>query len=465
MPGWDNTPRRPDGGVPRSSATILSSRVVALERDRPSEGRRPGEPARLRERMERMGRGLSPRTRRALRTGVSRSDVERRRGSRTARSRIEGFAPADVRRALLRPVRGISWRCSTPIPSSWRRSAAGSTGPFARRTRKLERSQEDNGAPGCNGGASAPERRSPVGPGLSLIWRGAERDARRAPARGFSTGRVNRARLLPAHPEDRGGDRDHVSRRGLPIRADLSGDRLGRHARVAGRTLSTFELFRGHFGAMLPGSSRDRRGCDDAARSGRARAVGVAVRTPACGSPLLRRSAPAGPELDDLGARTTAEPTGPQPGRRSPRRRPGRRAAPEPAPGPIRRAGVDGRGGVPAAGRDVRSRAARAGDGIPHRLCRGRLRRSTRRLRRAGRVAARLGTHRNRSDCATRHRPAKRATRSPTPNGRRSSSETPSTSSWSTARRRSVGVGRRRLRAGTEGVERRPGVSRPTTRG
>ena len=173
---------------------------------------------------------------------------------------------------------------------------------------------------------------SPVGPGPSLIW-GAGDATPGATRCGFSTGRVSRARLLPAHPEDRGRDRHHVPRRGLPLRADLSRNRLGRHARAAGDTLPPSNSSVGTSGRCFPGSSpRPPRVVTTLRDPVDACAVGVAVRTPACGSPLLRRSAPAGPEFDDLGARTTAEPTGPQPGRRSHRRRPGRRAARNPLP-------------------------------------------------------------------------------------------------------------------------------------
>ena len=132
MPGWDNSPRRPDGGVladRRQRSRVV--RVVALERGRPGESRRPAEPARLRERVERMGRGLSPRTRRALRT---RRSSKRRRTSSAVR---DGPCTNRGTRALRRSPSSIStstrnsWSCSTPIPSSSRRSDAASTRPSA----------------------------------------------------------------------------------------------------------------------------------------------------------------------------------------------------------------------------------------------------------------------------------------------------------------------------------------------
>ena len=263
--------------------------MVALERGRPSESRRPGEPARLRERVERMGRGLSPRTRRALRTGVSRSDVERRRRSGTARARIAGLSPADVRRALFRPLRGIHGAAAHPyrVPRDVRtparrgrsRGEPGARAQPGRRTRAWSRWWSV-----CATTRTVPASRprtelDPAG------HAGATPGTMRRPRQ--------RARLLPPHPQDRGRDRHHVPRRGLPLRADLSRHRLGRPARAAGREpvrLPTLPWsLRCDASRAAPETSAGR---DDAARSGRARAVGVAVRAPASGPPLLRRSAP-----------------------------------------------------------------------------------------------------------------------------------------------------------------------------
>ena len=252
----------------RSSATIPSctcggSRTRSTERE-PS----TREPARLRQRVERMGRGLSPRTRRALRTGVSRSDVERRRRSRTARARIDGTLALRRSPSSISTSTRNSWSCSTPIPSSSRRSDAGSTRPSATRTRSSSAVETTNAAPVAAGGASAPrhERCPRVGPGPSLIRRARRRDSRHdAPA-------ASAARLLPPHPQDRGRDRHHVPRRGLPLRADLSGDRLGRPARAAGRDPARLPALpwslRCDAARAAPETSAGR---DDAARSGRAR--------------------------------------------------------------------------------------------------------------------------------------------------------------------------------------------------
>ena len=412
MPGWDNTPRRPDGGVlavvgndPELYAWWLSN---AVDRARTVDPENPlvfvnawnewAEGCHL-EPDERFGRAFLEATSNVV-GGPGRPVHE----SRDARPPTFAELYFDLYEEFME----VQHTHTEFLATFGRRLDAA----VRDANQELERSRDANAALGRAGGASAPrhERCPPVGPGPSLIWGVRRRDARRRRA-----GRVSRARLLPAHPQDRGRDRDHVPRRGLPVTSRSVPRPTGTTcSRCRSRALPRLRLFRGHFGAMLPGLLPRPPRVVTTLRDPVERALSewqYVLRH--ADHPYYAEAHRQGPSLTAWVHDTTAEPTSPPSGRRAPRCRPGRRAAPEPLAGPVRRAGVAGSRGVPATGRDVRSRAARPGDGISHRLCRGRLRRSTRRLRRAGRVRGSAGRPRNRSDCATRHQPANRATSSP----------------------------------------------------